>query len=109
MALIFVNLFIRKIDDHSQSHWVSTEFVNVTEVYQFDELCVLIPSLCLFLSGQKVRDMLFFLYKDCMGFGNVEIGLVGGFVLFAESFDVGVFFLCYFSDVFLSYNRQCYV
>ncbi len=33
VALIFVDLFLRKIDDHSQSHRVTTEFVDVTQVY----------------------------------------------------------------------------
>jgi hypothetical protein len=32
LALIFVNFLIRKVDNHSQGHWVPTEFINVAEV-----------------------------------------------------------------------------
>ena len=45
--------------------------------------------------------MLLFLDQDCMGLGHVKSGFSGRFVLFAQGFDVRVFFLGDLADVFL--------
>lgn len=98
-----------KVDNHSQRHWVPTEFINVAQVNQLNQFCILIPYFSLFLSCQQVRHVLFFFNQNRVRVWNVEYGFVSGFVLFAEILDIRVLFLCDFSDIFLSDNCQRYI